>query len=171
MHCNALLNVHKRPFSVIWRATSHSLILGNKVNWAQNITIIFRIVLLCNYSVALLRSFFSVTLVMIFLFLSFRIRKWNNFSLDPSQPFYFCSHPLMLRFTFLRTCPSFFALVSFQYDLYQIEWANDFDGQLFFECPEGQTISHLVRSHCDLEKSGFSFTFSLVDCPSTVCDP
>ena len=160
MHCNALLNVHKRPFSVIWRASSHSLILGNKVNWAQNVTTIYRIVLLCNYSVALLRSFFSVTLIMIFFCHS--EKKWNNFSLDPSQPFYFCSHPLMLRFAFLRTCPSFFALISFQYDLYQIEWANDFDGQLFFECPEGQTISHLVRSH--LEKSGFSFTV-------TFCDP
>ena len=26
----------------------------------------------------------------------------------------------------------------------QIEWANDYDGQLFFECPAGESISHLV---------------------------
>merc|ERR1712172_369532 len=29
----------------------------------------------------------------------------------------------------------------------EIEWANDFDGQLFFECPEGETISHLLSMH------------------------
>jgi len=29
----------------------------------------------------------------------------------------------------------------------EIEWANDYDGQLFFECPEGETISHLISMH------------------------
>ena len=24
-------------------------------------------------------------------------------------------------------------------------WVNDYDGYLYFECPEGQTVNHVVR--------------------------
>merc|ERR1711892_61225 len=29
----------------------------------------------------------------------------------------------------------------------QIEWGNDYDGQLYFECPEGSAISHIQSIH------------------------
>merc|ERR1719209_255477 len=52
----------------------------------------------------------------------------------------------------------------------EIEWANDYDGQLFFECPSGESIFHLISMHDNKhEDRRWGFECKPVDIPFDSC--
>ena len=50
------------------------------------------------------------------------------------------------------------------------EWVNDYDGYLYFECPEGQTITHLMSIHDNhYEDRIWAFDCSPLETPYDTC--